>query len=510
LPSSATSSPSLAAGASVVCPPGFDGPRFFAWLDEFRPTWYMAPPAVHRAVLDRAAGHAETIARVPLRFIRSGSAPLSPADEARLEATFGAPVTQGYGVTEASPSITAVPLAARDQESLARSASRRGRRSRSGVSGASSLPPGAVGEVVVRGPNVIRGYLDDPAADAKAFTADGWFRTGDLGSVDEDGFLFLAGRVKEVINRGGQKVAPQEVEAVLLAHPAVVEAVAFAVPDARVGEAVGAAVVLRPGLVVGEGGLRAFAGERLSAYKTPVRVVVVERLPTGPTGKPRRVGLAAELGLGRRPGQAARSAVANEPSRTALEARVTRVWSAVLGVDGIGAEDDFLALGGDSLLATKVVARLGAELGVDLAVAAFFDAPTVGGDGRRRRGRAAPRSGTGSGVGGRCLVTQVDPVAFGGGGPPGTHVATLPDVVRYWAERTPDAPAILAPGRSPLSYGALLVQIERTVRALNDAGLGRGDRVALALPDGPELAVAILAVAATATAAPLAPDAPPG
>ena len=232
-----------------------------------------------------------------------------------------------------------------------------------------------VGEVVVRGTNIIRGYVDDPAADAEAFTGDGWFRTGDVGSLDEDGYLFLKGRLKEVINRGGQKIAPQEVEKALLAHPAVVEAAAFAVPDGRLGEAVGAAVVLRPGWVVGEGGLRAFAAERLSAYKTPARVVVVDRLPTGPTGKPRRVGLAESLGLvGRSAGS---GAGADRTPQTALEARVAGVWSAVLGVDRVGAEDDFLVLGGDSLLATQVVARLAVEFGLDLSMALFFHASTV-------------------------------------------------------------------------------------------------------------------------------------
>jgi len=326
-------------------------------------------------VLGRAAGHADVIARCPLRFIRSGSAPFPPAEEAQLEATFGAPVTQGYGVTEASPSITAVPLPPGIRKAGSVGVTTGPEIAILGERG-EPLPPGEPGEVVVRGPGIIRGYVDDPAADAEAFTADGWFRTGDLGALDADGYLFLRGRLKEVINRGGQKVAPQEVEAALLAHQAVLEAAAFSVPDHRFGEAVGAAVVLRPGWSVDEGDLRAFAGQRLSAYKTPARVVVVERLPKGPSGKQRRVGLADELGLvGDRGGWAA-SVPAGGPPRTPLEATVGRVWAEVLGVDEVGTEDDFLALGGDSLLASRVVARLRAVLGLDLSMAAFFDAST--------------------------------------------------------------------------------------------------------------------------------------
>ena len=348
---------SLAAGASVVCPPGFDATRFFAWLDECRPTWYMAPPAVHRAVLDRAAAHADVIARRPLRFIRSGSAPLSAAEEARLEAAFGAPVTQGYGVTEASPSIAAVPLppATRKPGSVGVATGPeiaiRGERGE-------PLPPGEVGEVVVRGASIIRGYVDDPAADAEAFTADGWFRTGDLGSLDDDGYLFLAGRLKELINRGGEKVSPGEVEQALLAHPAVAEAVGFALPDERLGEAVGAAVVLRDGCAATERELRGFVAERLAYHKVSRQIVFLDALPMGPTGKPRRIGLAQTLGLVPPPLPEPASREGFVPPRTPLEGLVAGIWAEVLAEDQVGAEDDFLALGGDSILAALVVARL--------------------------------------------------------------------------------------------------------------------------------------------------------
>ena len=167
--------------------------------------------------------------------------------------------------------------------------------------GGAVLPRGAVGEVVIRGPNVTLGYDNNPDANAKAFT-DGWFRTGDQGRFDQEGYLFLTGRLKEQINRGGEKISPLEVDVALLDHPAVAQAVTFGIPHDKLGEEVGAVVVPREGTKVTEQEIRDFAAARLAAFKVPRRVIVMDDIPKGATGKVQRIGLAQKLGLA---GQAA-------------------------------------------------------------------------------------------------------------------------------------------------------------------------------------------------------------
>jgi acyl-CoA synthetase (AMP-forming)/AMP-acid ligase II len=158
------------------------------------------------------------------------------------------------------------------------------------------LPQGASGEIVVRGPSVTRGYVNNPEANAASF-ADGWFRTGDQGVLDEEGYLRINGRLKEMINRGGEKVSPLEVDVVLMEHPSVQLVLTFAIPSETLGEEVGAAVVLREGKTATERELRDFAGKHLAHFKVPHKFVFVKELPRGPTGKLQRIGLAAKLGL---------------------------------------------------------------------------------------------------------------------------------------------------------------------------------------------------------------------
>jgi len=158
------------------------------------------------------------------------------------------------------------------------------------------LPPGSTGEVVIRGENVTRGYQNNPKANAEAFT-NGWFRTGDQGVLDEEGYLRLTGRLKEIINRGGEKVSPREIDEVLIDHPAVVQVVTFAIPHEKLGEEVAAALVLREGTKTTESEIRVFASRRLADFKVPRRVIFLEEIPKGPTGKLQRIGLAKKLGL---------------------------------------------------------------------------------------------------------------------------------------------------------------------------------------------------------------------
>ena len=287
---------SLGAGAAVVTSPGFDAFRFFTWLEETQPTWYTAVPTMHQLVLARAGRHHDVIDRAKLRFVRSSSASLPPTVMAELEKTFGAPVIEAYGMTEASHQMAANPLppGSRKPGSVGLGA---------GVEVAIMdaagilLSDGATGEVVIKGGNVTSGYENNAVANESSFT-DGWFRTGDQGYQDEDGYLCLTGRIKEIINRGGEKVSPREVDEVLLQHPAVAQAVAFAVPHERLGEEVAAAIVLNDGADVDEKELREHAAKHLADFKLPKQILILEDIPKGATGKVQRIGLAEKLGLG--------------------------------------------------------------------------------------------------------------------------------------------------------------------------------------------------------------------
>ncbi len=285
---------SLAAGGAVVCTPGFDALRFFRWLDEERPSWFTAVPTMHQAILSRAERNAEIIARVPLRFIRSSSASLPGPVMERIEQVFGCPLVESYGMTEAAHQMASNPLAGpRKPGKVGLPA---GPEVAIMAEDGAILPRGAVGEVVIRGPNVTAGYEANPEANAKAFHQ-GWFRTGDQGRFDEDGFLELTGRLKELINRGGEKVSPLEVDGVLSAHPAVAQALCFAIPHPKLGEEVGAAVVLREGAALTERELRDFAAQSLADFKVPRKVVFLAEIPKGATGKLMRIGLAEKLGI---------------------------------------------------------------------------------------------------------------------------------------------------------------------------------------------------------------------
>lgn len=366
---------SLAAGASVVCAPGFNAARFFEWLDEFRPTWYTAVPAMHQSILARAPQHRPLLSRSRLRFIRSCSAALAPKLMADLETEFHVPVIEAYGMTEASHQMAANPLppGMRKPRSVGIATG-----SRIAVMDERGclLPAGEVGDVVIQGDNVTRGYENNPRANEAAFHA-GWFRTGDQGMLDGDGYLFLTGRTKEIINRGGEKVSPLEVDEALLEHPAVIEAMTFALPDARLGEEVGAAVVLREGMQAQEMELREFAAARLADFKAPRRIVLVKEIPKGPTGKPQRIGAAAKLGLAESAQPGLAPAKPFTPPRTETEALLVRLWREVLGVDQVGVHDNFFEAGGDSILAVQFLSRLRAAAGVGMSVARLLETPVL-------------------------------------------------------------------------------------------------------------------------------------
>jgi len=286
---------SLAAGGSVSCSPGFNALKFFAWLDEVKPTWYTAVPTMHQAILARAERNREVIGRSRLRLIRSSSASLPAPVMLEMEKVFDVPVIESYGMTEASHQMASNPLPPRPRKPGSVGIASGPEVAILDESG-KLLPRGEVGEVCIRGPNVTPGYEANPDANAKAFT-NGWFRTGDQGVVDEEGYLRLTGRLKELINRGGEKISPLEVDEVLSAHPAVAQALTFAMPHDKLGEEVAAAVVLREGATVTERELRDFCAGRLADFKVPRKVVVLPEIPKGATGKLQRIGLAQKLGL---------------------------------------------------------------------------------------------------------------------------------------------------------------------------------------------------------------------
>ncbi|MQX35418.1 acyl--CoA ligase [Roseospira navarrensis] len=292
---------SLAHGASVWCSPGFNALQVFHWMEAAAPTWYTAVPTMHQAILTRAPRNADILARRRLRLIRSSSASLPPQVMAALEETFGCPVIESYGMTEAAHQMTSNPLppAARKAGSVGIPAGPAVRIA--DESADRLLGPDATGEVVISGPNVTPGYEANAAAnDAAFFVLDGqrWFRTGDQGRFDAEGYLRITGRLKEIINRGGEKISPLEVDDALMDHPAVQQVVTFGMPHPKLGEDVAAAVVARDGQTVTEAELRAFAAERLADFKVPRRILVLDEIPKGATGKLQRIGLAAKLGVG--------------------------------------------------------------------------------------------------------------------------------------------------------------------------------------------------------------------
>lgn len=230
------------------------------------------------------------------------------------------------------------------------------------------LPVGRRGEVVIRGENVTAGYLANAEATARAFS-NGWFRTGDQGYFDPDGYLFLTGRLKEIINRGGEKVSPREVDEALLHHPAVAQAVAFACPHPTLGEDVAAAVVLKPGSHASAEELRNLAFERLADWKVPSQIIVVDSIPKGPTGKLQRIGLHVQLAGQLKPDYIA--------PRNAIEAKIAAIWQDVLALAQVGVSDNFFGLGGDSLKAAQVVARMREAFDLDLPLRRLFETPTI-------------------------------------------------------------------------------------------------------------------------------------
>ena len=361
---------SIAVGASVVCTPGFYAPQFLEWLHTYQATWYSAVPTMHQQILGRVSS---SLPSHPIRLIRSSSAPLPPQVMASLEVAFDAPVIESYGMTEAAHQMASNPLPPNQRKpgSVGVAA---GPEVQIMDEQGNLLAAESVGEVVIRGQSVTRGYENNPQANATAFS-EGWFRTGDLGYLDVEGYLFLKGRIKEIINRGGEKISPREVDEVLLDHPAVAQVVTFAAPHQLLGEDVAAAVVLNPNQTVSGQALKEFAAKKLSDYKVPRVVLFLDEIPKGPTGKRQRIGLAEKLGLSASDPTADRPDYA--PPRTPVEETLINIWAKVLDVNPVGINDNFFQLGGDSILSIQIANRVRESFQVELSFLVFFQQPTV-------------------------------------------------------------------------------------------------------------------------------------
>ena len=283
----------LGTGGSVLCT-GFNAFRFLDWLREMRPTWTTAVPTMYQAVLARLRDRDQRAVGHTLAFLRSSSLALAPALMSRLEAAFDVPVIEALGMTEAAHQVASNPLPPDQRRPGSVGIAAGADVAVVGTGGV--VRPSGSGELVVRGPAVFDGYENNPEANASAFV-DGWFRTGDSVVIDEAGYVTIVGRIKELINRGGEKIGPREIEDVLLDHPAVEQAVAFPMPHPTLGDDVAAAVVLDTPTAATPAELREHVRRRLAAFKVPHSLLVVDEIPVGPTGKPQRLKLATLFGL---------------------------------------------------------------------------------------------------------------------------------------------------------------------------------------------------------------------
>lgn len=355
---------SIVAGGSVMCTRRFDENRFFDFIGEFQPTWYTATPTIHQAILESQDAYRRMAPGHRFRFVRSSSAALSPLICKRLEEMMRAPVIESFGMTEWSQ-MASTPLSGMYKPGSVgvRSGVEIGVLSKDG-----KIAPMGTGEVVVRGSVLTNGYEGNPIATRESFH-DGWFITGDQGRIDADGYLFLTGRSKEVINRGGEKISPREIDEALLEHPDVLEATVFAAPHPSLGEDVVAAVVLRKNATVQEETLRSFLFDRLANFKIPSNILFVAEIPKSAAGKVQRIGLYEKLAP-----LIAKPFVA---PRNRIERILESCFREVLNCGPIGIDDNFFNLGGDSLAAVSLFLRLDEVLKTELPIATLLKASTI-------------------------------------------------------------------------------------------------------------------------------------
>jgi acyl-CoA synthetase (AMP-forming)/AMP-acid ligase II/thioesterase domain-containing protein len=342
----------LAAGGASICPPAFAAEKFFPWLRAYRPTWYTAVPTIHRAIVRASSEDANALQCSCIRLVRSCSAALDAQLFSDLQQTFKVPVVEAYGMTEAAHQISSNPVGTGMQKP-----GTVGLPTGTEIAildpGGELLPNGDVGEVAVRGVSIFGAYENDIDANASSFVK-GWFRTGDQGRIDIDGYLILTGRLKDQVNRGGEKISPLEIDQALLAHADVLEAVAFGFPHPTLGEDIGAAVVLRDDCEkrVGPAELRSYLSKRVAQFKIPRRIFVLKEIPKSPIGKIQRQRLSQILCA---KDATLLSAIDDTTALPETETKLIELWQRFFPGEHFGCEDDFFALGGDSLSATEML-----------------------------------------------------------------------------------------------------------------------------------------------------------
>lgn len=340
---------SLFAGGSIICTNSLVASRFFGWLSELSPTWYSAVTAIHQVILQQWEHMGQPVVAHSLRFIRCGSAALPPLLAQKIESALQVPIIEGYGSSEAVSQIAVNPLPP-GQRKLGSAGKPAGCKVEIMDELGNLLPAGVSGEIVIQGESVFSGYENDSIANLMSF-CDGWFRTGDQGYVDSEGYLYINGRIKEIINCGGAKISPREIEEVLLSHPSVKEAVAFAIPHLSLGEVVAVAIVTKGEKIISEDEVQRHASKHVIYYKVPHKVVFVDSIPKEATGKVNRIGMAEKLGVA----VGVTVNIANTRTvRTSAsdEHKMLDIWKRILNRSELGINESFFNLGGDSLTAT--------------------------------------------------------------------------------------------------------------------------------------------------------------
>ena len=364
---------SILSGASIVCPPRFEVGAFYRNFREFAPTWFSAGSTFYRAILAERENYADNLHDSRLRFVRHASDVLTVDLRREIEQAFNCPMQSSYGSTEgnnmigdplppgvAKPGSIGIPFVEGEFAIM--------------NDAGELLEADETGEIVIRGPCVFTGYENDPAATTEAFHGD-WARTGDFGLRDTDGHYFITGRKREIINRGGQVIAPIEIETALNAHPSVSESVVFPLPHQTLGEQVAAAIVAESGHSIDTADLLNSVGEMVAAYKRPTRLIVVTEIPKTAAGKVRRNLLAKHFED--RFKAVAETTMPASPEtdsapRTPTETALTRIWRDILRLDQVGPLDKFFELGGDSLALTQILLCVERDLGVTTSMEALF------------------------------------------------------------------------------------------------------------------------------------------
>ncbi len=366
---------SISAGSSIICTPNYSSTEFFNWVSHFKPSWYSAVPTIHQSVLERSKHHSKITSNHSIRFIRSSSSALPPKVMDGLEAIFDVPVIESYGMTEASHQMSSnqLPPGTRKKKSVGLPS---GPEMAIMDAEGNLLKQGEVGEVVIKGPNVTTGYLNNKEANNTSFIR-GWFRTGDEGYFDEDNYLFLTDRIKEIINRGGEKISPREVDELVLDYPGVQQALTFAVPDTRLGEEIAVAIVPKEGVDISPWDIQKHVASRLIDFKVPRHVIFLKEIPKGPTGKLQRIGLADKLSIEPINELQTSSTSEYKAPTTTLEKSLVKIWSEVLKVT-VGIRDNYFQLGGDSLKAEEIVTQTSKLLEIDrIPLVIFLHAPNI-------------------------------------------------------------------------------------------------------------------------------------